>query len=231
MREAVADGALTQDDVDRVRQAKAELLAEDGVLELVATGDAGLYAIGGMGNLKGWLEVRGKGFEAGARDFGLDPPRGVLLTGVPGCGKSMMAKILAGAWDMPLVLLDPGAIHGSYLGESEARMRRALATVEAMAPVVLWIDEIEKGFATGEHVGDSGVSLRVLGSFLRWLQDRGQGVFLVATCNDINKLPPELLRRGRFDETFFVDLRRPRSGGMWWSCICSAAVVTPVRST
>ena len=206
VREAVADGALTQDDVDRVRQAKAELLAEDGVLELVATGDAGLDAIGGMGNLKGWLEVRGKGFEAGARDFGLDPPRGVLLTGVPGCGKSMMAKILAGAWDMPLVLLDPGAIYGSYLGESEARMRRALATVEAMAPVVLWIDEIEKGFATGEHVGDSGVSLRVLGSFLRWLQDRGHGVFLVATCNDINKLPPELLRRGRFDETFFVDL-------------------------
>lgn len=206
LREAMAEGGLDRDDVADIREAKAELLADDGVLELVPTDERGLDAVGGMDALKDWLRVRGRGFDADAKAFGLDAPRGVLLTGVPGCGKSLVAKTLARAWSLPLVLLDPGAIYGSFVGESEGRLRRALRTVEAMSPVVLWVDEIEKGFSASQQAGDGGTSMRVLGAFLRWLQERPDGVFLVATCNAVESLPPELLRRGRFDETFFVDL-------------------------
>ncbi len=206
LREAITGGGLDADEVADIRDAKAELLADDGVLELVPTDERGLDAVGGMARLKDWLRVRGRGFDRGAREFGLEAPRGVLLTGVPGSGKSLIAKTLARSWGLPLVLLDPGAIYGMYVGESETRLRRALRTVEAMAPVVLWVDEIEKGFSAGHASGDGGTSMRVLGSFLRWLQDRPDGVFLVATCNDVGRLPPEVLRRGRFDETFFVDL-------------------------
>ena len=209
LRAALADGALEVSDVAAVRSAKAELLESDGVLELISTDVGDLDDVGGMDNLKKWLAIRGRGFEQGAKEFGLEPPRGVLLTGVPGCGKSLVAKTLARTWGMPLVLLDPGSIYGSFVGESEARLRSALDTVEAMAPVVVWVDEIEKGFAAGSGSGDSGVSQRVLGTFLRWMQERPPGVFLVATSNDVEKLPPELLRRGRFDEIFFVDLPRP----------------------
>jgi SpoVK/Ycf46/Vps4 family AAA+-type ATPase len=208
LRAALADGKLDPDDVAGVRNAKAELLESDGVLELIATDVGTLDQVGGMDNLKKWLAIRGRGFEAKAREYGLEPPRGVLLTGVPGCGKSLVAKTLARTWGMPLVLLDPGSIYGSFVGESEARLRSALDTVEAMAPVVVWLDEIEKGFAAGSGSGDSGVSQRILGTFLRWMQERPPGVFLVATSNDVAKLPPELLRRGRFDEIFFVDLPR-----------------------
>ncbi|HEV8563528.1 MAG TPA: AAA family ATPase [Actinomycetota bacterium] len=206
VRAALADGKLEGDDVAEVREAKAELLETDGVLELIPAESGSLDNVGGMDNLKAWLAVRGRGFEPAAKQFGLDPPRGVLLTGVPGCGKSLVAKTLARTWGLPLVLLDPGSIYGSYVGESEARLRSALNTVEAMAPVVLWLDEIEKGFAAGTGAGDSGVSQRVLGAFLHWMQERPPGVFLVATSNDVERLPPELLRRGRFDEIFFVDL-------------------------
>lgn len=171
--------------------------------------ERGLEAVGGLENLKEWLRIRGRAFEPAARDFGLEPPRGVLLTGVPGCGKSLVAKTLARAWNLSLVLLDPVRLYGPYVGESETRLDSSLATVEAMAPSVLWVDEIEKGFAAGTSGGDSGVSQRVLGSFLRWMQDRLAGVFVVATCNDVTLLPPEFLRRGRFDEIFFVDLPRP----------------------
>ena len=204
----MADGVFDTTDVARVREAKAELLADDGVLELVGT-DLDLDDVGGLDALKDWLRVRGRGFEVAARDFGIEAPKGVLLAGVPGSGKSLVAKCIARTWGMPLVLLDPGAIFGSFVGESEARLRSALDTIEAMAPVVLWVDEIEKGFASGGGDTDSGVSRRVLGAFLRWLQERPAGVFLVATCNDVRALPPELLRRGRFDETFFVDLPGP----------------------
>lgn len=205
LREALAEGRFDSSDVGRVRNAKAELLAEDGVLHLVPTTDD-LGHVGGLESLKAWLQVRGRGFEQAARDYGLDAPRGVLLTGVPGCGKSLVAKSIARSWSMPLVLLDPGAIFGSYVGESEGRLRSALRTVEAMAPVVLWIDEIEKGFVAGSAEVDAGVSRRVLGAFLRWLQERSGGIFVVATCNEVERLPPEFIRRGRFDETFFVDL-------------------------
>ncbi len=206
LRAALADGRLDDADIESVRNAKAQLLETDGVLQLVPSGERGLDAVGGLDNLKEWLRTRGRGFEPAAKEFGLEPPRGVLLAGVPGCGKSLVAKTVARSWRMPLVLVDPGAIYGSYLGESEERLRSALDTVEAMAPVVLWLDELEKGFATGAVQGDSGVSQRVLGAFLHWLQERSAGVFLVATCNDVDRLPPEFLRRGRFDEIFFVDL-------------------------
>jgi SpoVK/Ycf46/Vps4 family AAA+-type ATPase len=136
---------------------------------------------------------------------GLDPPRGVLLTGVPGCGKSLVAKTLANTWGVPLVLLDPSRLYSKYIGESEQRLNTALSTVEAMAPAVLWIDEIEKGLASSGD-SDGGVSRRLLGTFLRWMQERSGDVFMVATANNVSALPPELLRRGRFDEVFFVDL-------------------------
>ena len=205
IRQAIDDQKLDAADVEGIARAKAELLADDGVLQLVPTmGD--LDAVGGLEELKGWLRVRSRGFEPAARDFGLDPPRGVLIAGVPGCGKSLTAKCVARSWSMPLVLLDPGAIFAMYVGESEQRLRSALGTVEAMAPVVLWVDEIEKGFAGGASDADAGTARRVIGTFLRWLQERPGGVFLIATCNDVETLPSELLRRGRFDEVFFVDL-------------------------
>jgi SpoVK/Ycf46/Vps4 family AAA+-type ATPase len=154
---------------------------------------------------EGVAALRGRALEPEATRFGLEPPRGVLLTGVPGCGKSLVAKSLARSWGLPLVLLDPARLFGPYVGESERRLHASLRTVEAMAPVVLWIDEIEKGFPSGGEA-DAGVARRVLGSFLRWMQDRPPGVFVVATSNDVTALPPEFARKGRFDEVFFVDL-------------------------
>lgn len=205
---ALRDGELDGQDVAFVRRAKAELLEADGALELVEGESGTLDEVGGLAGLKEWLGLRGRAMGAAAQEFGLDPPRGVLLTGVPGCGKSLVAKTLARTWGMPLVLLDPARLYGSYVGQSEQRLSDALRTAEAMAPVVLWIDEIEKGFASGGE-GDGGVSRRLLGTFLRWMQDRPGGVFLVATSNDVTALPPELARKGRFDEVFFVDLPGP----------------------
>ena len=140
-----------------------------------------------------------------AADFGLEFPRGVLLVGVPGCGKSLCAKAVAAAWALPLVRLDPGALYDKYIGETEQNFRKAMGSAERLAPLVLWIDEIEKAFAAG-GAEDGGTSLRVLGTFLSWLQERRGDVFVVATANDVQRLPAELLRKGRFDETFFVDL-------------------------
>ncbi|MGH2706331.1 MAG: AAA family ATPase [Actinomycetota bacterium] len=202
---AFRDGAMTRDDIEEVRQAKAELLEAGGALELIEAHAGNLDQVGGLDRLKEWLRLRGRGFEPAAGRYGLEPPRGVLITGIPGCGKSLAAKTLARTWQLPLVLLDPARLYGPYIGESEQRLADALWTVEAMAPVVLWVDEIEKGFASGGEA-DSGVSRRVLGTFLRWMQDRPPGIFLAATCNDVAVLPPEFLRKGRFDEIFFVDL-------------------------
>ena len=207
-RAAVRDGRLGADDIAYLRSEKAELLNSDGVLEIVERHPGGLDGVGGMNRLKQWLRTRGRALGSSAP--GLDPPRGILLTGIPGCGKSLAAKALATEWRRPLVLLDPGRLYGRFVGESEERLAAALATVEAMSPAILWIDEIEKGFASGGE-GDGGVSRRLLGTFLRWLQERPDGVFVVATANDVSSLPPEFLRKGRFDEVFFVDLPGPES--------------------
>lgn len=204
-RAAVADDRIDAADLRRIRQAKAEIVSQDGVLELIESPGIDLDAIGGLETLKRWLRLRGRVFLDPAWARQLDPPKGILMTGVPGCGKSLAAKAVAQAWELPLVLLDPGRLYSKYVGESEERLASTLHVVEALAPAVLWIDEIEKGFGVGGD-SDGGVSRRVLGTFLRWLQERESRVFLVATSNDVRSLPPEFLRRGRFDEVFFVDL-------------------------
>ena len=203
----VADGMLADSDLPAIRAAKSQLLSADAPLDLVAT-DVVLDRVGGLNNLKAWLAERARAVEPAARAFGLPMPRGVLLTGVPGTGKSLIAKSIATSWGMALVAMDTGRLHGSFVGESEQRLSAALEAVEAMSPVVLWIDEIEKAFSSNRD-SDGGASSRVLGVILRWLQERPDGVFVVATCNDVTALPPELTRRGRFDEIFFVDLPGP----------------------
>jgi SpoVK/Ycf46/Vps4 family AAA+-type ATPase len=161
-----------------------------------------------LAGLKEWLARRKALVQdpEGAREFGLDFPRGVLLTGVPGCGKSLCARAVATEWELPLLRLDPASLYNRYIGETEKNLTRAMALAEEMAPVVLWIDELEKAFPSGGGSEDGGVSRRILGTFLNWLQERRSPVFLLATANQVGELPPELLRKGRFDEIFFVDL-------------------------
>ncbi|MCZ6683375.1 MAG: AAA family ATPase [Planctomycetota bacterium] len=200
------DYALNVDDLPRIADAKRKLLVRHGVLEPI-TIDVTTDEIGGLNRLKRWLKERSDGFTERAKEFGLTPPRGFLLLGVQGCGKSLCAKIVAGFWGLPLLRLDPGVLYQKFVGETEARLRRALSQVEAMSPAVLWIDEIEKAFASAtDGSADGGLSQRMFGSLLSWMQDHRQPVFIVATANDITRLPPELLRKGRFDEVFFVDL-------------------------
>ena len=209
LREVLADGRLTAEDTAAIRRLRAELLSRESPLDL-SDPSVGLEDVGGLDHLKDWLAVRHRGLEPQAREFGLPAPRGVLLVGVPGCGKSLIAKAIAGSWGLPLAALDTGRLHGSLVGESERRIRAALDSVEVMAPAVLWFDEIEKAFGAGGAEQDGGVAQRVMGVLLGWLQERPDGVFVVATSNDVQALPPELLRRGRFDDVFFVDL--PDSG-------------------
>jgi SpoVK/Ycf46/Vps4 family AAA+-type ATPase len=160
-----------------------------------------------MKNLKSWLADREQAFEPEAAEKGLVPPRGVLMLGVQGAGKSLCAKAIATAWQRPLLRMDVGGLYDRYIGESERRLRDALRQAEAMAPIVLWIDEIEKAFAGAASTStDGGLSRRMFGALLTWMQEHQAPVFLVATANDIEALPPELLRKGRFDEIFFVDL-------------------------
>jgi hypothetical protein len=206
-RLVVEDGRLDADDIKRVVEAKRELVEQDGLLEYQPSARS-LEEIADLTRLKEWLEKRRAFMEDPQRaaEFGLEFPRGVLLVGVPGCGKSLCAKAVAAAWSLPLVKLDPGALYDKYIGETERNFRKAVGSAERLAPLVLWIDEIEKAFAAGGGDEDGGVSQRVLGSFLSWLQERRGDVFVVATANDVQRLPAELLRKGRFDETFFVDL-------------------------
>ena len=203
-RAMVEDGRLTRGDIELIRAAKRDSLGQTGLLEFIPTAE--VEPIGGMGALRSWLDKRRNALGDEAREFGLEPPRGVLLMGVQGCGKSLMARNVAAEWGLPLVRLDPGALYDKYVGETERNLRQALDTADAMSPVVLWIDEIEKGFARDGGGADGGVSGRLLGTFLTWLQERQSRVFVVATANDVDRLPPELLRKGRFDEIFFVDL-------------------------
>ena len=201
----VEDGALTRADLERVLDAKRRIVERSGVLEYFPH-DHALGDVAGLGNLKRWLRKRRAAFTdpARAKEFGLSPPRGLLLLGVQGCGKSLCAKAVASEWGLPLLRLDPSNLYQKYFGESERNLKRAIKTAESMAPVVLWLDEIEKALGQGDQ--DGGTSQRVFGTFLAWLQEKKESVFVIATANDISKLPPELLRKGRFDEIFFVDL-------------------------
>jgi SpoVK/Ycf46/Vps4 family AAA+-type ATPase len=200
------DGALGEEDVRIVLAEKQQAVRRSGILEFYETRE-GMEAVGGLEALKEWLAKRRLAFSADARRYGLTEPRGVLLLGVQGCGKSLVAKAVGQAWQMPLLRLDMGRVFGRYIGESEAGIRTAIRTAEAIAPAILWLDELEKGFAGATvEAHDTGVSARVLGTFLTWMQERKQPVFVVATANSVRHLPPELLRRGRFDELFFIDL-------------------------
>jgi AAA+ superfamily predicted ATPase len=205
--EAVSEHSrFVDEDVNEVLAGKRRMIGQDGLLEYIRT-PLTLESIGGMKNLKRWLASRRDVFSQKAKDFGLAPPRGVLMLGVQGSGKSLCAKAIATAWQQPLLRLDPGVLYNSYIGESESNLRKALKQTAMMSPVVLWIDEIEKGFASAASQStDGGLSKRMFGTLLTWMQEHTEPVFLVATANDIEAMPPELLRKGRFDEVFFVDL-------------------------
>ena len=194
------DGAITEADLPEVNKAKFALMEMDGVLSYEY--DTESFAnVGGLQGLKRWLGKREKAFHG---ESDIDSPRGVMLVGVQGGGKSLAAKSVAGLWGLPLLRLDMGAIYNKFFGESERNVREALKMAETMSPCVLWIDEIEKGIAVGDN--DGGTSRRVLGTLLTWMAENQSKVFMVATANDIERLPPELIRKGRLDEIFFVDL-------------------------
>jgi len=197
------DGVLDGADLPDLMQAKFDLLDPGGVLTFELDTER-FEHVAGMPHLKRWLELRAGHFRGGEGPAGLDPPRGMLLLGVQGCGKSLAARAVAGRFGVPLLQLDCGALYNRFHGESERNMRESLAAAEQMAPCVLWIDEIEKGLAVGEN--DGGTSRRMLATLLTWMAERSARVFIVATANDITKLPPELVRKGRFDEIFFIDL-------------------------
>jgi len=199
------DGEITEEDLDTIISAKYRLLDQGGVLSFEAE-TVGLKQVAGLEALKTWLERRKTIFLQTTPTPGLDPPKGILLLGVQGSGKSLAAKAVAGSWGVPLLRLDFGTLYNKYYGETERNLRDALRTAESMAPCVLWMDEIEKGVATDTDGG--GPSRRIIGTLLTWMAEREYKVFLVATANDIESLPPELLRKGRFDEIFFVDLPR-----------------------
>lgn len=194
-------------DVDAVLKEKQQIIRKSGLLEYYAP-DARIKDVGGMELLKEWLDKRTKSFSDKARAFGIPAPKGVLLLGVQGCGKSLLAKAIAAQWNLPLLKLDVGRIFGSLVGQSEENIRKAIAVAESVAPCVLWADELEKGFAGvgGGGTSDSGTTARVFSTFLTWMSEKTAPVFLVATANDVTALPPEMLRKGRFDEIFFVDL-------------------------
>ncbi len=205
-RVILQDGKLDADDLPSILAAKKEKIAQSGVLEFYPREET-LSTVGGMTHLKQWLAVRKGAFSEKAAHFGLTPPKGILLLGVQGCGKSLMAKAVAREWELPLLKLDAARLYNKYLGETEKNLQIAIRLAESMAPAVLWIDEIEKALAgAGAENGDGGVATRILGTLLSWLQEKKAPVFVVATSNDISKLPPELLRKGRLDEIFFVDL-------------------------
>ncbi len=203
----VLNGRLGPEDIEVVLTEKEQIIRKSGILEFYSA-DEQFGTIGGLDALKQWLIKRGKAFSEKARSFGLPQPRGVLLIGVQGCGKSLSAKAVAGVWHLPLLRLDVGSVFSGIVGSSEQNMRRAMRLAESIAPCILWLDELEKGFAgtQSSSFSDAGTTARVFGSFVTWLQEKTEPVFVIATANDISSLPPELMRKGRFDEIFFIDL-------------------------
>jgi AAA+ superfamily predicted ATPase len=200
--------ALSPDCITDVLEAKKALLKRSEMLEFVDSTDT-MSSVGGLDNLKRWLEQRRGAWDDGAEKFGLDPPKGVIILGTQGCGKSLCARAVAGEWKLPLVKFDTAAVYDKFIGETEKRIQKVFQVAEGLAPCVLWIDELEKVFAGSgpdSASADAGVSSRLLASFLSWMQDRKPAVFVAATCNNVTVLPPELIRKGRFDELFFVDL-------------------------
>ena len=204
----VARYALAPELITDVLEAKKALLKRSQMVEFVESSD-NMGTVGGLENLKHWLAQRRGAWEDSARKFGLEPPHGVVILGVQGCGKSLCARAVAGEWNLPLVKFDTSAVYDKFIGETEKRIRKVFQVAEGLAPCVLWIDELEKVFAGSgpdSASADAGVSSRLLASFLSWMQDRKAPVFVAATCNNVTVLPPELIRKGRFDELFFVDL-------------------------
>lgn len=208
-RAIVDDGALDRRDIRAILEEKKQVIRKSGVLDYYDA-DENIAAVGGMDLLKDWLRKRVRAFTDDARRYGLPEPRGILLMGIQGCGKSLVAKTIASSWRLPLLRMDMSLIFQSYIGSSEQNMRKALKVAESLAPIVLWVDEIEKAFSGvgGSGNSDSGTTSRVVGTFLTWLQEKSTPVFVVATANEVRDLPPELLRKGRLDEIFFVDLPR-----------------------
>ncbi len=194
-------------DIPTIVSEKKSIIRKSGVLEFYET-DSDMNDVGGLEILKDWLRKRARAFTKEARDFGLPMPKGILLLGIPGCGKSLTAKAIGAAWQVPLLRLDVGKVFAGLVGQSEENMRKAIKTAEAVAPCILWLDELEKGFSGSQSSGstDGGTTARVFASFLTWLQEKTSPVFVIATANNVNMLPPELLRKGRFDEIFFIDL-------------------------
>jgi hypothetical protein len=199
----VTCGCLDDRSIAMITEEKAQLVRQSEALEFLSTTETS-ESVGGLGVLKDWLRLREQAFTKDARDYGLPAPKGIAMVGIPGTGKSLTAKMISGLWQLPLLRLDVGALFGSYVGESEDRCRRALHIAETIAPCILWVDEIEKAFAFGG--GDGGTSQRVFATLLTWMQDKKAPCFVVATANNIAALPPELMRKGRFDEIFFLDL-------------------------
>lgn len=205
----VEDGRLTAADIQKIIRSKGEMIEKGGILEFFPL-EENSFEIGGFSRLKAWLSDARVGFSPEAKAMNLEAPKGVLLVGVQGCGKSLAAKFIAREWQLPLLKLDAGRLYEKYVGETEKNFRKATTLAEAMAPVVLWIDEVEKVFAQGGSAeSDGGLSQRLFGAFLTWLQEKEEEVFVVGAANDLLSVPPELLRKGRFDEIFFVDLPTP----------------------
>ncbi|GAB1807659.1 AAA family ATPase [Priestia megaterium] len=208
-RAMVEDGRLNVHDVEVILEEKEQIIKKTGILEFVRS-DLKMEDVGGLENLKRWLSKRNKSWLDSAKKYGLPAPKGVLITGVPGCGKSLISKSISSMWQLPLLRLDIGKIFSGIVGTSEGNMRKAIRAAEAIAPSILWIDEIEKGFSGINSGGDSGTSSRIFGQFLTWMQEKTSPVFVIATANNISQLPPEMMRKGRFDEIFFVDLPTKR---------------------
>lgn len=204
----VTAGRLTEEEVDIVLSEKKQLIKRNGILEYIEE-DETIDAVGGLEELKHWLRQRSNAFTERAREYGLPQPKGMLILGIPGCGKSLIAKTTSRLWGLPLLRLDMGRVYdGSMVGRSEANLRNALKTAESISPAILFIDELDKSFAgsTGSADSDGGTSSRIFGSFLTWMQEKTSPVFVMATANRVERLPGEFLRKGRFDEIFFVDL-------------------------